>query len=182
VYLELHKSIKEKDSASSFNHTDHPSVLQTLNYIANHYYENSVPPLTVDCVRTKFNLSPKQHHWVVVKALVAHQKWPQIDALLLTKTWLGGSKDKCILPLEDVCYTIKDAPTDLISRFVRLIEDVEKRLAVARKFKCHMVVIDVFASRKDRAAILSYKSNLDEHSKESVYAEGVLKTATKWKN
>ncbi len=79
------------------------------------------------------------------------------------------------MPLEDVCNTLKDAPTDLISRFVRLIDDSEKKLTIARKLKCHMVVFDVYASQKDRAAILTYKSNLEENSKEYVYAENLLK-------
>ncbi|OXA59443.1 spermatogenesis-defective protein 39 homolog [Folsomia candida] len=180
--LYIYKEIKEK---TSFIHTDNSSVLKTLNFVAENFYENTNPPLTADNIKQKFNLNVKQYNWVVLKALVVQQKWPQIEALLLTKTWLGSSKDRCLLPLEEVCNTLKDgdAPIDLVARFVRLIDDTEKKLVIARKLNCHSVVIDVYAAQKDRAAILTYKSNLEDNSKEFVYAETILKhNAIKWKN
>lgn len=94
-------------------------------------------------MKQKFNLSVKQYTWVVLRALVTQQKWPQIESLLLTKSWLGSSKDKCLLPLEEVCQTLRCAPVDLTARFVRLIDDADKKLAIAKKLKCHMVVVDV---------------------------------------
>lgn len=80
--LDIYKEIKEK---TSFIHTDNSSVLKTLNFVAENFYENTNPPLTADNIKQKFNLNVKQYNWVVLKALVVQQKWPQIEALLLTK-------------------------------------------------------------------------------------------------
>jgi hypothetical protein len=82
--LYVQKEIKEKKD-SAFIHTNYSSVLQTLNYVAEHFFENLTPPLTIDFIKQKFNLNVKQHTWVVLKALVVQQKWPQIEGLLLTK-------------------------------------------------------------------------------------------------
>ncbi|CAG7723718.1 unnamed protein product [Allacma fusca] len=179
--LDIHRVLKEKDT--SFPHVEHQSVLKTLFYLSEHYYESNVCTLSTTSFKGTFNLNVKQFAWVSLHALVNMQKWPQIESLLLTKTWLGSSKDKCLLPLEDVCYTLRDAPIDLTSRFLRLIDDVQKRLAIAKKLKCHMVVIDVFSSQKDRSAILSYRSDLPDNSKEAIYADNTLKNSgIKWKN
>lgn len=146
MLLDTQKEIKEKKD-TDFPHQEYPSVLSTLAFVAEHFYENSSSTtssnLNVETIKQKFNLNSKQYAWVVLHALVKQQKWPQIETLLLTKSWLGGTKDKCLLPLEEVCYSLKEAPVDLISRFLRLIDDYEKRLTIAKKLKCHMVVIDV---------------------------------------
>ncbi|ODM93523.1 Spermatogenesis-defective protein 39 [Orchesella cincta] len=182
MLLDIQKEIKEKKD-TLFPHAEYSSVLGTLGFVAEHFYENTTPTLNVDSIKQKFNLNGKQYAWVVLHALVKQQKWPQIETLLLTKSWLGGTKDKCLLPLEDVCFSLKEAPVDLISRFLRLIDDYDKRLTIARRLKCHMVVLDVYAAQKDRAAILTYRAHLEENSKEAVYADNTLKAgAIKWKN
>jgi len=56
-----------------------------LQYVGENFYENTIPPLTVDNIKQKFNLNVKQNTWVLLKALVTQQKWPQIENLLLTK-------------------------------------------------------------------------------------------------
>jgi len=50
-----------------------------------------------------------------------------------------------ILPAEDVCKILKenDAPIDLLSMFVSLIENPTTKLTTARNLHCHKVVIDV---------------------------------------
>lgn len=84
MLLDTQKEIKEKKD-TMFPHSDYPSVLTTLAFVAEHFYENITPSLNVDSIKQKFNLSSKQYAWVVLHALVKQQKWPQIETLLLTK-------------------------------------------------------------------------------------------------
>jgi hypothetical protein len=56
---------------------------------------------------------------------------------------MGSSQG--ILPPDDVCIILNrnEAPVDLISMFVSLIQDPEKKLRNAKRYKCHKIVIDV---------------------------------------
>jgi len=62
------------------------------------------------------------------------------------QSWLGlGSKPRCILPVEPICLALKDAPVDHVAKFVQLIDDSKKKLVLAKKLQCHMIVLDVSA-------------------------------------
>jgi len=66
---------------------------------------------------------------------------------------------------------------------VRLIDDTERKLQLAGKYKCHEVVVDNLVSAKDRLKLIEYSSKLTGHTKEAYYAQAALQnSANKWKN
>ena len=83
VIADTHRALKDKDS--TFPHTEYSSVLRTLAYLSEHYYESSSPALSTVAFKGAFNLTTKQYAWVSLRALAKTQKWPQIESLLLTK-------------------------------------------------------------------------------------------------
>jgi hypothetical protein len=76
-----------------------------------------------------------------------------------------------------------EAPPDVLQVFLELVEDVEKREALARTLKAYNVVIECLVQQKDRQGLERFKAKLTPNSQEWFFAEHVLKTSnTKWKN
>ena len=75
------------------------------------------------------------------------------------------------------------ATADVLQTFLALVEPIEERENLARKFGVHSVVVDVCVSNRDRLALEAFKAKLVPQSREWFYADNALSvTNTKWKN
>ena len=130
-------------------------------------------------------LTEKQATWNAVTARASRFQWKDCEDLVLTKGWLGGRKVRGDIDLGQVVKLLHNhgATPEVLQVFLSLVDPLEEREHLAKKFGVHTVVIDVHVLNKDRIALESYKSKLVPQSREWFYAENALNVSnSKWKN
>jgi len=124
----------------------------------------------------------------VLTALAARAKlraWHDVDALFTTKNWLGYTKKRAPIGFHRVVEILhkNSAPVQILQEYVNLVEDVDTKLNLATKFKCHDVVIDTCRDLKDRQQLLAYRSKVDKGSAEEEKIDAILNSSQiRWKN
>ncbi|KRZ05339.1 putative glutamine--tRNA ligase [Trichinella zimbabwensis] len=150
------------------------SVLETLMYCCRLHYElpsNSLAsPLSI---RNKFGLTEQQFDWIAIKALAERQQWSEIQKLLLRKGLFGKQKLKLPISCEqllNVLYSNGATASD-ITIYIDLFSDNQRKLMLAKKYKCHALVIKILIGLKDRLELLKYMATLSPSSVELSTAE-----------
>lgn len=160
------------------------SVLDFLFY-ANYFHYGEPENLLSSPLALKkvHKLSEKQSVWIATKARASRFQWKDCEDLVLTKGWLGGHKVRGSIDVSQVAKILHfhGATADTLQTFLNLVENLEERESLAKKFAVHNVVIDVFVLNRDRLGLESYKTKLVPQSNEWRYAEHLLNN-TKWKN
>ncbi|KRY22237.1 putative glutamine--tRNA ligase [Trichinella patagoniensis] len=153
------------------------SVLETLMYCCRLHYElpsNSLAsPLSI---RNKFGLTEQQFDWIAIKALAERQQWAEIQKLLLRKGLFGKQKLKLPISCEqllNVLYSNGATASD-ITIYIDLFSDNQRKLMLAKKYKCHALVIKILIGLKDRLELLKYMATLSPSSVELSTAETAL--------
>nr|CAD7451656.1 unnamed protein product [Timema bartmani] len=122
------------------------SVLGSLSHACRHHWGEprgtSGSPLTLS---SQQGVSARQFQWTVLNVRASLQAWDDIDGLFITKSWLGGQKVKSVVLMERVVEQLHrhKAPYEVLFKYLGLIDNLDKRMAVARRIKCHKAVIDV---------------------------------------
>uniref|UniRef100_A0A669PDX5 Spermatogenesis-defective protein 39 homolog n=1 Tax=Phasianus colchicus TaxID=9054 RepID=A0A669PDX5_PHACC len=104
---------------------------------------------------------------------------------LLAMNWLGYTKKKAPIGFHRVVEILQrnNAPVQVLQEYVRLVEDVETRLNLATKYKCHDVVIDTYRDLKDRIQLMAYKCKVERGSAEEEKINSLLSNMQiRWKN
>uniref|UniRef100_A0A452E7X8 Spermatogenesis-defective protein 39 homolog n=1 Tax=Capra hircus TaxID=9925 RepID=A0A452E7X8_CAPHI len=120
----------------------------------------------------------------VLTALAARAKlraWHDVDALFTTKNWLGYTKKRAPIGFHRVVEILhkNSAPVQILQEYVNLVEDVDTKLNLATKFKCHDVVIDTCRDLKDRQQLLAYRSKVDKGSAEEEKIDALLNSSVR---
>ncbi|KRX49471.1 Glutamine--tRNA ligase [Trichinella murrelli] len=166
------------------------SVLETLMYCCRLHYElpsNSLAsPLSI---RNKFGLTEQQFDWIAIKALAERQQWAEIQKLLLRKGLFGKQKLKLPISCEQLLNVLySNGATASVSRrrmlmlilkvsvqditiYIDLFSDNQRKLMLAKKYKCHALVIKILIGLKDRLELLKYMATLSPSSVELSTAE-----------
>ncbi|XP_035689373.1 spermatogenesis-defective protein 39 homolog isoform X2 [Branchiostoma floridae] len=173
---------------------DHPPKAQlpltplttTLYYCSFYHYNESDSSLSSPLsIKRDFQMSDKQYTWSALNALAKLHRWKEIEALLTSKNWFGGTKMKACIGFEKVVEILskQKAPVDILSKYLAYIEDPNERLALAAKHKCHRIVVDTLIQLKDRAALEDYRLKTPDYSLERQYLITALNNSqVKWKN
>jgi len=90
-------------------------------------------------------------------------------------------KSDCNLTRVCELLSSKDAPFEVVSKYIAYLEDLNQRLELGKRFLCHEVVIDTLMKMKDREQLFRYKNKLPEQTRERLMAEEILKQNIKWK-
>ncbi|XP_068254203.1 spermatogenesis-defective protein 39 homolog isoform X2 [Nyctibius grandis] len=101
------------------------------------------------------------------------------------KNWLGYTKKKAPIGFHRVVEILQrnNAPVQVLQEYVRLVEDVETRLNLATKYKCHDVVIETYRDLKDRIQLTAYKCKVERGSAEEEKINSILNNMQiRWKN
>ncbi|XP_046594120.1 spermatogenesis-defective protein 39 homolog isoform X2 [Neodiprion lecontei] len=164
----------------------HSSVLDCLQNACQHHWNASEGSLVSPTNLSKqHDVSPRQYQCVALTTRASMQAWDDIESIVLTKGWLGSKKLQTSLAIEDILQILHEnqAPSSLLAKFLSYIDDLDRRLSLAKKLQCHRAVIDIFVLQRDRVALSEYKSSLHSQSEQYFYAENALRASTvKWKN
>ncbi|XP_076314772.1 vacuolar protein sorting 16B isoform X3 [Tachypleus tridentatus] len=162
------------------------SVITTLYYCCLYHWElpenNFASP---QAIKKAHQLTDKQFVWTALGALTQRQQWKEIENLFQSKSWLGGTKMRCCIGFDKVVdvLCLHKAPIEVVAKYLKLVDGLEKRLNLAKKYKCHQVVVDTLVLMKDRLGLEDYKQKLLPHSTEHLYLQEALRASTiKWKN
>ncbi|NWI50032.1 SPE39 protein, partial [Calyptomena viridis] len=119
-------------------------------------------------LKKTFKIPDKQYVLTALAARAKLRAWNDVDALLTTKNWLGYTKKKAPIGFHRVVEILQrnNAPVQVLQEYVRLVEDVETRLNLATKYKCHDVVIETYRDLKDRIQLTAYKCKVERGSAE----------------
>ncbi|XP_054721845.1 spermatogenesis-defective protein 39 homolog [Uloborus diversus] len=162
------------------------SVIDTFIFCCLYYYDKKWPiHSNLATFKTAYDLTPKQCTWAAVRALTVLQRWPCIDEYFTSEKWFGSRKMRSGISFSNVVKTLQKlgAPAQLLWRYVEFIKDEEKRLEIAKRVKCHRVVIEILSRNKDRLALEEYKSTLRPSTPEEVAVTVALRnTKIKWRN
>ncbi|KAM5274774.1 spermatogenesis-defective protein 39 homolog isoform 7-T7 [Ctenodactylus gundi] len=136
-------------------------------------------------LKKTFKIPDKQYVLTALAARAKLRAWHDVDALFTTKNWLGYTKKKAPIGFHRVVEILhkNSAPVQILQEYVNLVEDVDTKLNLATKFKCHDVVIDTCRDLKDRQQLLAYRSKVDKGSAEEEKIDAILSSSQiRWKN
>ncbi|NXL97434.1 SPE39 protein, partial [Tyrannus savana] len=127
-------------------------------------------------LKKTFKIPDKQYVLTALAARAKLRAWNDVDALLTTKNWLGYTKKKAPIGFHRVVEMLQrnNAPVQVLQEYVRLVEDVETRLNLATKYKCHDVVIETYRDLKDRIQLTAYKCKVERGSAEEEKINSIL--------
>ncbi|EZA61897.1 hypothetical protein DMN91_006122 [Ooceraea biroi] len=161
------------------------SLLKSLHYACKYHgnaRDNSI--MSPAMLSRDHHVSPKQHEKVSLQVKAACSEWDGVDRLLLTKGILGNTKLQTHLHIEDILKILykNNASHAVLEKYLKFVDNLEKRLELAKKLSCHTVVIDIFVQQGDRTMLMDYKAKLQPQSGEYFYAESALRLPhVKWK-
>ncbi|XP_065757540.1 spermatogenesis-defective protein 39 homolog isoform X6 [Phocoena phocoena] len=136
-------------------------------------------------LKKTFKIPEKQYVLTALAARAKLRAWHDVDALFTTKNWLGYTKKRAPIGFHRVVEILhkNSAPVQILQEYVNLVEDVDTKLNLATKFKCHDVVIDTCRDLKDRQQLLVYRSKVDKGSAEEEKIDTILNSSQiRWKN
>uniref|UniRef100_A0A8C5X2M4 Spermatogenesis-defective protein 39 homolog n=1 Tax=Malurus cyaneus samueli TaxID=2593467 RepID=A0A8C5X2M4_9PASS len=141
-----------------------------------HYTEAEGTFSSPSNLKKTFKIPDKQYVLTALAARAKLRAWGDVDALFTTKNWLGYTKKKAPIGFHRVVEILQrnSAPVQVLQEYVRLVEDVETRLSLATKYKCHDVVIETYRDLKDRIQLIAYKSKVERGSAEDEKINSIL--------
>ncbi|KAF4017687.1 hypothetical protein G4228_008954 [Cervus hanglu yarkandensis] len=130
-------------------------------------------------LKKTFKIPDKQYVLTALAARAKLRAWHDVDALFTTKNWLGYTKKRAPIGFHRVVEILhkNNAPVQILQEYVNLVEDVDTKLNLATKFKCHDVVIDTCRDLKDRQQLLAYRSKVDKGSAEEEKIDALLNSS-----
>uniref|UniRef100_A0A182IYH2 Vps16 C-terminal domain-containing protein n=1 Tax=Anopheles atroparvus TaxID=41427 RepID=A0A182IYH2_ANOAO len=166
------------------------SVLETLNYVCGNYkwgdtsLQTNANPFKL---AETHQVSQAQFEWIALNERAKRQAWLDFDHIFEKKAWLNLKQKsfKINIPIDRTILRLYalQAPDPVLSMFLGKVEDLQRRLALARKVHSKHGIVDALVLLKDRAELEAYRSTLDTGTEERLYAENALKSLNnKWKS
>ena len=183
--LEWQMAIKQKNDNEDLPLNS--SIRESLHYACKHHCNtpNTFVAISPTTLSRDHDISPRLYQKVTLQVKAADGGWDDIDRLLLTKGILGNKKLQTHLYIEDILKVLYEhnAPGTILEKYLKFIDNLEKRLELAKKLSCHTIVIDIFVQQGDRMVLMDYKAKLQPQSEEYFYAESALRLPhVKWKS
>uniref|UniRef100_F7B0G8 Spermatogenesis-defective protein 39 homolog n=1 Tax=Ornithorhynchus anatinus TaxID=9258 RepID=F7B0G8_ORNAN len=161
-------------------------LVTTLFYSCFYHYTEAEGTLSSPSnLKKTFKIPDKQYVLTALAARAKLRAWHDVDTLFTTKNWLGYTKKRAPIGFHRVVEILhkNNAPVQILQEYVRLVEDVDTKLNLATKFKCHDVIIDTYRDLKDRHELVTYRDKVDRGSAEEEKIDAILSnTQIRWKN
>lgn len=161
-------------------------LVTTLFYSCFYHYTEAEGTLSSPIsLKKTFRIPDKQYVLTALAARAKLRAWHDVDALFTTKNWLGHTKKRAPIGFHRVVEILhkNSAPIQILQEYVNLVEDVDTKLNLAIKFKCHDVVIETYRNVKDRQQLLAYRTKVDKGSAEEEKIDAILSSSQiRWKN
>ncbi|XP_064781081.1 spermatogenesis-defective protein 39 homolog isoform X2 [Oncorhynchus masou masou] len=161
-------------------------IITTLYYSCFYHYGESDGTFSSPAnIRKTFRISDKQFLLTCLGARAKLKAWFDVDALFTTKNWLGYTKKRSPIGFHRIVDILQknNAPVQVLQDYVNLVEDVEQKISLAQKYKCHDVIINTYRDLKDRQQLIVYRGKVERGSSEYRKIEEILSNSQlRWKN
>ncbi|XP_026568221.1 spermatogenesis-defective protein 39 homolog isoform X2 [Pseudonaja textilis] len=161
-------------------------LVTTLFYSCFYHYTETEGTFSSPAnLKKTFKIPDKQYVLTALAARAKLRAWHDVDALFTTKNWLGYTKKRAPIGFHRVVEILQrnNAPVQVLQEYVRLIENVETKLNLATKYKCHDVVIDTYRDLKDRQQLMAYRCKVERGSPAEEKIDSILSNPQiRWKN
>ncbi|CAO1409405.1 unnamed protein product [Diamesa serratosioi] len=168
------------------------SVVETLYYCCSRFKwkDNASNACTNPYkVMEQYAVQPGQFEWIALMERGKAQAWRDVEALFEKKAW-HSFKQKSFtihIPIEKVILQLHflEAPQPILNSFLSHVEDLEKRLNLAKKVNATRQIIDTLVLQKDKNGLEEFKEGLVEGSEEKFYAENAISklgSTSSWMN
>ncbi|XP_063146238.1 spermatogenesis-defective protein 39 homolog isoform X2 [Candoia aspera] len=160
-------------------------LVTTLFYSCFYHYTETEGTFSSPAnLKKTFKIPDKQYVLTALAARAKLRAWHDVDALFTTKNWLGYTKKRAPIGFHRVVEILQrnNAPVQVLQEYVRLVEDIETKLNLALKYKCHDVVIDTYKDLKDRQQLMAYRCKVERGSPAEEKIDDVLSNPIRWKN
>ncbi|KAJ3613558.1 hypothetical protein NHX12_019805 [Muraenolepis orangiensis] len=192
IIEENDKQVESSDQSNIFKRFPRKASILNMPLITTLYYSciyhYSEPEGTYSSpanIRRTFKLAEKQYFLTALGARAKLKAWTDVDSLFTTRNWLGFTKKKSPVSFQRVLDILhkNNAPVHVLEVYVNLLEDVELKINMAHKYKCHDVIINTYRDTKDRQQLLGYQRKMDKSTVEHRKIEDVLNNSQiRWKN
>ncbi|KAL7992590.1 hypothetical protein Chor_016846 [Crotalus horridus] len=161
-------------------------LVTTLFYSCFYHYTETEGTFSSPAnLKKTFKIPDKQYVLTALAARAKLRAWHDVDALFTTKNWLGYTKKRAPIGFHRVVEIMQrnNAPVQVLQEYVRLIENVETKLNLAMKYKCHDVVIDTYRDLKDRQQLMAYRCKVERGCPAEEKIDTILNNPQiRWKN
>ncbi|KAG8126367.1 hypothetical protein E2320_021531 [Naja naja] len=152
-------------------------LVTTLFYSCFYHYTETEGTFSSPAnLKKTFKIPDKQYMLTALAARAKLRAWHDVDALFTTKNWLGYTKKRAPIGFHRVVEILQrnNAPVQVLQEYMHLIEDVETKLNLAMKYKCHDVVIDTYRNLKDRQQLMAYRCKVERGSPAEEKIDSIL--------
>uniref|UniRef100_A0A8C8BXP1 Spermatogenesis-defective protein 39 homolog n=1 Tax=Oncorhynchus tshawytscha TaxID=74940 RepID=A0A8C8BXP1_ONCTS len=157
-------------------------IITTLYYSCFYHYGESDGTFSSPAnIRKTFRISDKQFLLTCLGARAKLKAWFDVDALFTTKNWLGYTKKRSPIGFHRIVDILQknNAPVQVLQDYVNLVEDVEQKISLAQKYKCHDVIINTYRDLKDRQQLIVYRGKVERGSSEYRKIEEILSNSVR---
>uniref|UniRef100_A0A8C7VMD8 Spermatogenesis-defective protein 39 homolog n=1 Tax=Oncorhynchus mykiss TaxID=8022 RepID=A0A8C7VMD8_ONCMY len=157
-------------------------IITTLYYSCFYHYGESDGTFSSPAnIRKTFRISDKQFLLTCLGARAKLKAWFDVDALFTTKNWLGYTKKRSPIGFHRIVDILQknNAPVQVLQDYVNLVEDVEQKISLAQKYKCHDVIINTYRDLKDRQQLIVYRGKVEKGSSEYRKIEEILSNSVR---
>lgn len=159
-------------------------LISTLHYCCYYHYGQNDNILNPVSLQKEFKLSDKQFEWTAVGARAELKKWGDLEALFATKGLFGSNKLKSRLGFDKIVGVLEksNAPLDILSKYLALVEIPETRLSLATSLKCHQIAVETIVSMKDRQKLEEYRKLINRtHPVQATISNYLQNSQIKWR-
>lgn len=127
-----------------------------------------------------YKVSQSQFDWIALNERAQDQKWCDLDTIFEKKTWHTLKTTKTFslnVPLDRVVRQLHalDAPVAVLNSFLARIDDVHKRLELAKRYNASRSIVDALVELKDRGELERYAETLAKSTDVRIYADNAIK-------
>ncbi|XP_046847495.1 spermatogenesis-defective protein 39 homolog isoform X2 [Xenia sp. Carnegie-2017] len=159
-------------------------LMTTLRHCCFYHFgkdDNILGPVSL---QKEFKLTDKQFEWTMVAARAELKKWADLDMLFTSKSWYGSNKQKSSLGFHKVVGILEksNAPRDIIGKYLNLVDDLELRLTLSTRLKCHKIAVETIVSMKDRQRLEEYRKQVERTNPvQSLISNYLQNSQIKWR-
>lgn len=127
-----------------------------------------------------FKISQPQFDWITLNERARSEAWCDLEKIFERKSWHSLKTTKTFsisVPLERVIFQLNavNAPVDVLNMFLTHIDDPQRRLLLAKRFKCGKSVVDALVELKNREELEQFIDTLSVRDNVRIHAENALK-------
>jgi len=163
------------------------SVISTLFYCCCYHWDDNSDPASPQRMMERHKISKKQFQFIAVAAHCLTRRYRELEKMLtIEKSLFRSAHLSSVIGIDKVVDILSkyNSPPDVLAKYCYAIENVERKLELAKKHKCYKIAVDAMIAMKNRSDLLAYLYTIpDSHQFLRKQVDEMLKSSSiRWKN